>query len=167
MLYNADPEIITKEVKGDTIRTYDTVYLEHRIKGETDTVEVDTTIYVDVPYLDTIEMKRMVKEYMAKYISNDTLDIKYGYVYISDTVQMNKIKRNWSANFKMPRVTVYETIPEAPKVKVYFGPSITVMPKLVFGVGGILKSKTDKLYGLNIGIGGQGLSYGATYMVKL
>lgn len=167
MLYNADPQIITKQIKGDTIVTVDTMYVQKKIKGRTDTVTVDTTIYVDVPYLDTTEMKRLVKEYMAKSVQLDTLDIKYGKVYISDTVQMNKINRSWSANLNIPVEKQYITIPEPPKVKVFFGPVVTVMPKVVIGVGGILKSKTDKLYGLNIGVGGQGLSYSATYMIKL
>jgi hypothetical protein len=167
MLYNADPQIVTKQVKGDTTIIIDTLYVQKYVQGETDTVTVDSVIYVDVPYMDTLEMKRLVKEYMAKSILVDTLDIKYGKVFISDTVQMNRIKRNWSASLNIPVEKQYITIPEQPKVKVFFGPNVTVSPYVGIGVNAILKSKTDKLYGINIGLSNKGLSYGATYMIKL
>lgn len=167
MLFRADPQIITKQVKGDTTYIIDTLYVHDYVQGETDTVKVDSVIYVDVPYMDTVEMKRLVKEYMSMSILTDTLDIKYGKVFIRDTVQMNRIKRDWNASLKIPVEKQYITVPEPPKVKVFFGPSLTVVPNFVFGVSGIVKSKTDKLYGLNIGVGKNGLSYGATYMIKL
>lgn len=167
MLYNAEHMVVTKQVKGDTVTVIDTQYIKDIIKGETDTVKVDTTIYVDVPYMDSVEMRRLVELYMAKSIQYDTLDIKYGNVYITDTVQMNRVRRTWNASIKVPVEKKYITIPEQPKNEFYFGPNVTVIPKPVIGVGGLFKSKNDRIYGLSIGVGKSGLSYGATYMVKL
>ena len=56
-----------------------------------DTIFHDTTIYKDVPYLDTAEMACVLKQYYAQNIFKDTIRIDSSKVYITDTIQMNKI----------------------------------------------------------------------------
>lgn len=152
------------EGNGINIKKYDVVkyvtdtqYVEKKItiiKNGKD-IYHDTTIYESVPYMDSIQMQEKLKEYYAKNVSNDTIKVDSGYVYIKDTIQMNRIlNRQLSIDMKYPVITKEVFYKEKKRVQVYAGANGSVSRDGNFlgaGVGLILKTKSDRLYGIGAG----------------
>lgn len=115
----------------------------------------DTTIYKPVPYLDSLQIKEILKEYYSKNVSNDTIKIDSGYVYIKDTIHMNQIlNRELKTYMKYPVITKEIFYTEKKKAKVYVGVKGMVSQYGNFqnlGVGLMLRTKSDKMYGLGAG----------------
>ncbi len=151
------------------IRKLDTVYMPYRIiVKKTDTIRIDTTIYVDVPYLDSTAIKETLKKYFAKVVHRDTLKMKYGWVAAEDTISQNRlISRVWAANIVVPEIT--KTV-EAPKVNQYFaGPKLELSNGFnQFGFGFMMKDKKDRLYGTSIGVDKyKNVNFGVEFYIKL
>jgi hypothetical protein len=135
----------------------DTQYVERRVtiikKGKD--IYHDTTIYELVPYLDSIQVQEKLKEYYAKNVSNDTIKVDSGYVYIKDTIQMNQLlNRKLTLDMKYPVITKETFYKEKKRVQVYAGANGIVSQNGNFrgaGVGLILKTKSDRLYGIGAG----------------
>jgi len=116
----------------------------------------DTTIYVPLPMsFDTMEM---IRNYFAMNVFKDSLklDDSLGFVVVSDTLQMNKIRtRVWESKINKMKITDTKIVKELPKNQVYIGFNTQMNKVDVIGSVGLattLKTKTDKMYNLNIGL---------------
>lgn len=116
----------------------------------------DTTIYVPLPMsFDTMEM---VRNYLAMNVFKDSLklDDSLGFVVVSDTLQMNKIRtRVWESKINKIKITDTKIVKELPKNQVYIGFNTQINKVDVIGSVGLattLKTKTDKMYNFNIGL---------------
>lgn len=146
----------------------DTKYVKYTEKGKRDTVFHDTTIYVNVPVLDSAKMDSLVKLYYAKNVYSDTLKLKYGKIYVQDSVQFNNIfGRNWSADLLIPSDSKTIYLKEPPKVQVYFGAGAMYGVSISPSVGLMLKTKRDRIYGVSVGISNGLPLYGGHIYVKL
>jgi hypothetical protein len=130
-------KIKTKYIKGSDI--YHEVIVEKEIK---------TPVYIKS---DTI---KAVQEYLIKSIYKDKLVLNnnLGTIYITDTVQYNKIiGRKWDTNIKENTVYDIKTVKELPRNQVYVGISgISNSSSILVGPNLLLKTKKDNIYGLNL-----------------
>ena len=115
-----------------------------------------------------VQFDDLVKKYtaLAIYVDSVKLDT-LGYVTVTDTIQENGIKgRSWKYNYKIPFVTKTVTVTNyaKPKTQLYVGGGVSTTQ--TFGLhsaeaGLILKTKSDKIYGLKAGSDVNGnISYG-------
>lgn len=116
----------------------------------------DTTIYVPLPVsFDTMEM---VKNYLAMNVFKDSLilDDSLGFIVVSDTIQMNKIRtRVWDTKINKVKIRDNKIVTELPKNQVFIGFNTSVNKVDMIGsvgIGTTLKTKSDKLYNLNLGL---------------
>ena len=146
---NIEPEVITTtkvETKYDTIKVDSLVYVpKWRTKVEVIRDEIPTEV-------DTLSI---LKDYYAKYIYIDTLDLDtFGSIIVKDTVTENKIKsRQFYSNIILPTTTITNTAYKN-KRKLYAGVNLSANREVInqIGVGVILKGKNDKLYGIGLGM---------------
>jgi translation initiation factor IF-1 len=139
-------------------KSVDTVYkpveiIEHRSKEQIYTfIHNYDTIPVDV---DTAEI---LKDYFAKVVSIDTLQLKdsLGYVVVTDTVYKNRIDyRTYYGNINQK--IIYDTtwLTPIPTPNLYFG--ITggftknQLPNTI-GVSMLYQTPKEKIYGLGVGL---------------
>jgi hypothetical protein len=146
----------------------DTQYVKYTEKGETDTVVHDTTIYVQIPVLDSIKLDSMVKLYYAKNVYSDTLKLNYGSIYVQDSVQFNKVfGRRWSADLLIPSEKKTLIVKEPAKNQVYFGAGASYGTSITPTVGLMLKTKQERIYGVSLGVSNGLPVYGGSIYVKL
>ncbi len=156
-------------------KNIDTVYVEKRVEVPKYVPKYITkvdTVSVKIPMdIDTLEI---VNQYFATYRVKDTIQLNYdfpegvtdslgqkppsnlGWGVISDDISQNRITNreiNW--NFKVP--TVYNTtiVKDLPKNQVFYGFNLSGNKENILSTasgGLILKTKTDKMYQLNIGV---------------
>lgn len=158
---------------GDTINVDGKKYqlLKHTVDTEYVPVEKivtkrgkdiyhDTTIYVPLPpSFDTMEM---IRNYLSMNVFKDSLklDDSLGFVVVSDTLQMNKIRtRVWDTKINKIKITDTKIVKELPKNQVFIGFNTSVNKVDLIGSVGLsttLKTKGDKLYNLNVGFMGSG-----------
>ena len=158
-----------KTPEPQVVRRMDTVYMPYKIVvKKTDTIRIDTTIYEQVPYLDSTAIKETLRKYFAKVVHRDTLKMKYGWVAAEDTVSQNRlISRTWTANITVPEIT--KTV-ESPKVNQYFvGPRLELSKGFnQFGFGFMMKDKKDRLYGTSVGVDTyKNVNFGIEFYIKL
>lgn len=161
-------KVVIEGKKYDVIKkVVDTQYIKYTEKGKSDTVVHDTTIYVKIPILDSVQLDSLVKLYYAKSVFSDTFKLKYGNVYVQDSVQQNKIVgRNWGADLLIPTEKTTITVKEPARNQVYFGPKIDYNTSVLPGVGIMLKTKRDRLYGVSVSVGKTPV-YGGFLYIKL
>ena len=115
-----------------------------------------------------VQFDNLVKMYtaLAIYVDSVKLDT-LGYVTVTDSVRENRLMgRSWKYNYKIPFVTKTVTITnQAPsKTQLYVGGGINTTQTLGLHsaeAGLILKTKSDKIYGLKAGSDINGnISYG-------
>jgi len=178
---NSNPETKGEIVKVDgkkyemVKQTIDTVVVTKEVEVPTYIPKYITrveTVEVEIP--TDVDTTAILKEYFSKFQVKDTLDLTYdfpnnvkdslgnkpnptlGFGVITDVISQNKIfSRDVKWSFQIP--TIYNTtiVKELPKTQLYYG----------FGIGGnkeqplnnvsgglILKTKSDNLYQLNIGV---------------
>lgn len=107
---------------------------------------------------------KLVNLYVRKTTYKDTIHLnidtlKIGNVYVTDTVQFNKLKkRTYNFDYKIPVIEKTVTIKEEPKRQLYIGGNISSSKKAIESIspGLIYKSKKDQLYELNAGINLEG-----------
>ena len=146
----------------------DTQYIKYTEKGKRDTIFHDTTIYVNVPVLDSAKLDSIAKLFYAKNVYSDTFKLKYGSVYVQDSVQFNNIfGRSWSADLLIPKESKTIMLKEPPKAQVYFGAGATYSTSVAPSVGLMLKTKRDRIYGISVGVINGLPMYGGHIYVKL
>ena len=130
-------KIKTKYIKGSDI--YHKIIVEKEIK---------TPVYIKS---DTI---KAIQEYLTKSVYKDKLVLNnsLGTIYITDTIQYNKIiGRKWDTNIKENTVYDIKTVKELPRNQVYVGVSgISNSSSILVGPNLLLKTKKDNIYGLNL-----------------
>lgn len=114
----------------------------------------DTTIYVQIP--SEVDTNSILKNYFAINVYDDTLHLKdsLGYVAVRDSITHNFIKgRTFDAHIN--RVVIRDSVilSKAPKNQVYIGGSLGFIKPMTtsIGVDLLLKTKSDKLYVVNVG----------------
>ena len=141
------------------------------IKHEIDTIDIiktkivtkkgediyhDTTIYVSIPV--SVDTMQIIKEYFAKNVYKDTLQLpdSLGFVAIQDTISKNKVEaRTYTANVKQRTIKETLIVKELPKNHIYYGLNMSLnKPDFVHSIGGslMLQTKTNKIYTLGIGV---------------
>lgn len=148
------------KVNGQKVRVIehkiDTQYVPVKIKGRTDTLIEDTTIYVEVPVIDSLLMSQIANDYYAKRVFNDTLRINYGKIYVQDTVQQNRIiGRSFGADLLVPVVKESLTVEKLPKNELYLGVRTDWEKSGSFvGIGPslLLKTKRQRIYGVGVSL---------------
>lgn len=142
-------ELLTKKVDTVLVTVHDTIpkYVPKYIKGKTE--------YVDVPA--NVDTLAILKDYYTKYSYKDTVAVSsYGNGVISDEVTQNKIvSRKIEWDLKIPIVKETITVKELPKNQIYIGGGVGLDKVNLFNqvsAGFLLKTKSDKIYGLSIGI---------------
>jgi hypothetical protein len=134
----------------------DTQYVPVKVKGRTDTLIEDTTIYVEVPILDSVELRKRLEDYYAKKVFNDTFRINYGKIYVQDTVQQNRIiGRLFGADLLVPVVKESLTVEKLPKNELYLGVRTDWEKNGTFvGIGPslLLKTKRQRIYGVGVNL---------------
>lgn len=148
------------KVNGQKVRVIehkiDTQYVPVKIKGRTDTLIEDTTIYVEVPVIDSLLMSQIAKDYYAKRVFNDTFRISYGKIYVQDTVQQNRIVgRSFGADLLVPVVKESLTVEKLPKNELYLGVRTDWEKSGTFvGIGPslLLKTKRQRIYGVGVSL---------------
>lgn len=119
-----------------------------------DTLETDGPLayYPIDQYPSAIQ--KMLTEYNASKFYRDSLQLKYGKVYVTDTLRWNRITgQSITANLSIPETTNTVTIQtEAPKrIIAYFGAELVGNPGTPFymaGINGGLLMKNQKYYGI-------------------
>lgn len=149
----------------------DTQYVPVKVKGRTDTLIEDTTIYVEVPVMDTNAMHKYLEDYYAKRVFNDTFRINYGKIYVQDTVQQNRIVgRSFGADLLVPVVKESLTVEKPPKNELYLGVRtdwgrsgnfVSVGPTI------FLKTKKQRIYGVGVNLVNGSPVYSAHINIKL
>lgn len=152
----SEPIVIEKPVEvikqvTDTIR----IPVQQVVYKPGKTIYKEVPIYVEVPkYVDTANI---LKEYFAINVYKDTLFLKenIGYISVVDSITRNQIKSRTFNSFVEKVIltnTVYVKAP--PHTQFFSGVGIGLQKpdKLVISGHLSIKSKTDKLYSLGIGI---------------
>jgi hypothetical protein len=160
-----------KKTTGEIVKVDGKKY--ELIKHEIDTVEVVKTKVVtkkgDDIYHETIIEKEVIipaiidtaallKDYYSKVLYKDVLVLpdSLGTVDVTDTISQNRILgRTFNANVKQRIIKETTIVKELPKTQLYYGftggfNKVDVVANL--GAGVLIKSKSDKIYQLGIGV---------------
>lgn len=137
---------------------YDSLYLEGKTEYLPDTNYTALKMQFD----------NLVKLYTALAVYADSVKLDtIGYVVVTDSIRENRIiGRTWKYDYKIPYVTTTTTITntKGSKTQLYVGGGINTTQTLGLNsaeAGVILKTKSDKLYGLKAGSDINGnISYG-------
>jgi hypothetical protein len=142
-------ELLSKKVDTVLVPVHDTIpeYVPKYIKGKTE--------YIPVPA--NVDTLAILKDYYTKYSYNDTVKVNtYGSGIISDEVTQNKIvNRSIIWDLKIPIVKETITVKELPKNQIYIGGGVGLDKVNLFNqvsAGFLLKTKSDKIYGVSVGI---------------
>jgi len=120
------------------------------IKHKVDTVVINK---IKTKYIkgDTI---KAIQEYLTKSVYKDKLVLNnsLGTIYITDTIQYNKIiGRKWDTNIKENIVYDVKIVKELPRNQIYVGiGGISNSSSILVGPNLLLKTKKDNIYGLNL-----------------
>lgn len=145
------PVIVTK---------IDTVYVKKNITQYKDgkTIYQVKPIYVVVPQNIPIDTLAILKDYFAKIVYKDTLRLpdSLGIIAIRDTITQNRIlNRYFNATIREKIVNKTTTITNPPKTQMYIGVGLGVSKVDILSsvsAGFLLKTKSDVIYGLNLGL---------------
>lgn len=147
----------------------DTDYVPYKVYLPQDTLVKDTTIYVDVPYLDSAKMDSIVREYYAKVVYIDTVKVaKFGNLYLTDTISHNTItNRSLMADLIFPvyRDTIFLGQP-APK-GLYLGSRMDLTERGIFLGPTMMYIKNNKIYSGGFSLGGGKPFYSVGLNIKL
>lgn len=137
-------------VKDTTIyRDGETIYIENE-------VEVPVLIPADVDTMD------ILKDYFVKRYYTDTLTVEdYGSVVIKDTLFQNKIlTRQFDASFNQKIITETIVVKTLPKPHLYFGGGVGLDKQNLLNnahIGLLLRTKSNKIYGIEGGVANFGI----------
>lgn len=107
-------------------------------------------VEVEVPA--NVDTTAILKDYFSKNVYNDTIRLdSVGYVSVKDTISENFIySREVYYNYEIPTITKTTIVKDKPVNQVYAGFGANINSSLY--VGGLLKNKQDRIYGLNLGL---------------
>jgi hypothetical protein len=118
-----------------------------------------------------IQYQEVVNTLLAKNIHSDSIRIdSNGYVKITDTVQRNLITgRSSQVNIRYPIIKETITLPAKKVTQMYVGGLLQANPGInQVGVGALLKTRNDFLFGTSLGVNTNGaLQYGVGAYWKL
>lgn len=167
--------IITPPLK-DTVW----VYKDSIIYTKPQVIKTISVLYKDRPkeYLpDTnyaslvLQYNKLVDKFLDSNIYQDSIKIdSIGHVYVKDTVSSNLLKgRSYFYSLKYPIINTYTTSP--PKNQLYYGGGVIGSPVEIINniqLGVLLKTKRDRIVGINAGINSQGtITYGVSSYWKI
>jgi hypothetical protein len=138
-----------------TVDTVDVEKIKYITKRGSD-IYHDTTIYV--PIYGPIDTMEIIRQYYAKNIYKDTLNLgdSLGFVYLNDTISENKILfRNFESRIKQRIVKDVSIVKELPKRQLFYGFNIGLnKPQLFSSVetGLIYKDRKDNILQFNVGV---------------
>jgi hypothetical protein len=166
----------TTTILRDTVwvHTDSTVYTKPQIIKTIPVIYTERTKeYIpDTNYSQLVsQYNHLVNKYLASNIYKDSLKIdSIGHIYIKDTVSNNLLKgRSISYSLKYPLINNY--IPINPKNQIYYGGGVLGSPTEIINnihVGALLKTKRDRIVGLNVGLNSTGsLTYGVSSYWKI
>lgn len=152
------PTVKIDGVKYDVLKhTTDTFVTPAKVQivyktGET--IYKDTTIFVPVP--TNVDTAAILKDYFAIKVYDDTLHLKdsLGYITVRDSMNRNSIlSRTFNAHINRIIIKDSLILSKSARNQVYVGGSIGFIKPMAtsIGIDLFLKTKTDKLYGLNVG----------------
>jgi len=156
-----DSLIVSKPqiIKSISVESHDTIINQY----------VPDTNYAKL----VLQYQEVVNQLLTKNILADSIRIDTnGYVKITDTVQKNLIVgRGTQVNIKYPIIKETVTIPPKKVTHLYVGGAIQASPAInQAGVGALLKTRNDFLFGGSLGVNTNGnLQYGvgAYWKIKL
>jgi len=147
---NKKYEVIKHKVDTVVINKIKTKY----IKGSDIYHEVIVEKEVKIPVYIKSDTIKAIQEYLTKSIYKDKLVLNnsLGTIYITDTIQYNKIiGRKWDTNIKENTVYDIKTVKELPRNQVYVGiGGMSNSSSILVGPNLLLKTKKDNIYGLNL-----------------
>ena len=114
-------------------------------------------MYIDVPA--NVDTAAILKQYYALQVYKDTLHLKdsLGYIAVIDSISKNSLLgRTWDARINKTTVTNTIYLKELTN-QFYLGGSLGIQKPddLMIGGNAILKTKTDKIFGLGFGVNTQ------------
>lgn len=137
---------------------HDTIPMEVEVEVEVP-VEVPLEVKVPVEVVQQVDTANILKIYYAKNQSSETLVLPndVGNITLSETVTENKIVDRKIVNSKLKKQILVDTlrIPEDPKNKFYYGFNFSTNREDFvnsLGVGMMMKTKSDKIYRVDIGL---------------
>lgn len=144
----------------------------------TKTIQVESHDTIINQYLPDTNYAKLVLQYqevvntlLAKNIHSDSIRIdSNGYVKITDTVQRNLITgRSSQVNIRYPIIKETITLPAKKVTQMYVGGLLQANPGInQIGVGALLKTRNDFLFGTSLGVNTNGaLQYGVGAYWKL
>jgi hypothetical protein len=144
----------------------------------TKTIQVESHDTIINQYLPDTNYAKLVLQYqevvntlLAKNIHSDSIRIdSNGYVKITDTVQRNLITgRSSQVNIRYPIIKETITLPAKKVTQMYVGGLLQANPGInQVGVGALLKTRNDFLFGTSLGVNTNGaLQYGVGAYWKL
>lgn len=147
----------------------DTDYVPYNVYLPKDTLIKDTTIYVDVPYLDSVKMDSIVREYYAKVVYIDTVKVdKFGSLYLTDTISHNSItNRSLIADLIFPvyRDTIF--LGQPAHKGLYLGSRMDLTERGIFLGPTMMYIKNNKIYSGGFSLGGGKPFYSVGLNIKL
>jgi hypothetical protein len=119
------------------------------------TIYVETPVYIDVPA--DVDTAAILKDYYSKRVYKDTIKLEdsLGTITLVDTVQENKIKgRTLKSDINQIVIKDSIIVVKLPVNQVYVGGLVGVTRQgfNFFGPNFVLKTKSDNMYSLGIGI---------------
>jgi hypothetical protein len=118
-----------------------------------------------------LQYQEVVNTLLAKNIHSDSIRIdSNGYVKITDTVQRNLITgRSSQVNIRYPIIKETITLPAKKVTQMYVGGLLQANPGInQIGVGALLKTRNDFLFGTSLGVNTDGnIQYGVGAYWKL
>lgn len=169
------PHTLPPSIKHDTVWIKHDSVIYSKPKIVTVIKGVPEIQYVPDPSYDklVIQYKSLVDLCTAKNVYSDTLKIdSLGYVNVLDTISKNRIQgRRFKYELKYPIVTKTITLQAPPKTQMYIGGGLQGNQYDIinqFNAGLLLKTKTDKMYGIYTGINTNGnMQYGLQMYWKI
>lgn len=157
----------------EVVRTIiDTQYISVKktIIKKGDTIFLDKVIYKDVPKIDSTEKDFIIKEYYSQSIFKDSAFFDSSSVYITDTIQGNKILgRKIDFNIKYPVITKDVMYVKKQRGSLYIGGGVITdkVDKIISG-GFMYKTPKNTIYGVSVGLNNAGNTiYGINLYKKL
>jgi hypothetical protein len=161
---NSEPKEIIKidGKKYEVIkRVTDTLKIPviHNVYKKGEDIYHEIPVYVDVIVPSNIDTGLILKKFYATHVYKDTLHLKdsLGFIAVTDSISKNKlVSRSWNA--KVNKTTINNTIYlKELSNQFYLGGSLGMQRPGQFLLGGnaILKTKTDKVFGLGVGVNSQ------------
>lgn len=131
----------------------------HNVYKKGEDIYHEVPVYVDVVIPSNIDTGLILKKFYATHVYKDTLHLKdsLGFIAVTDSISKNKlVSRSWNA--KVNKTTINNTIYlKELSNQFYLGGSLGMQRPGQFLLGGnaILKTKTDKVFGLGVGVNSQ------------